>query len=298
MGHFIGCKRKCWRNSQCVCGQGSAEYLVIVSIVLIVAVVSLTLMGSVFENDTKATQQTLYWKSASPVAITEATADIDEIHINVKNNAPFAFRVTKISSERGEVDSPDTGPLQPGEEKVLSVAYTSLSPAAGCNSGGASANSPCFIELTDFGFKIESDYGEAAIEKTQKGQDLFVRYEKPPSCEGVVCDIGKVCCSSTGKCTILGGHMGTGGCPDLPCGGCYSFPPKICCEETNLCYTPGIIPGYCVDACGGTCGSKEQCCEAAGNKCIAEELVCDACGGICDPDAQYCVVETGKCADI
>lgn len=288
------------RAAPSFCGQGSLEYLVIVGVVLVLALVSVALLGSVFEKDSEMTQQNLYWKSASPVAITDAVADDGEIRMNVKNNAQFPLKVTKIASGDEKLDSPDNSILQPGEERVLAVPYSSLSHTSSCKDSNAGTRSQCFVELASVGFTIEANYEGVILEKTQQGQDLFVQYERSPSCKGIVCDaINKVCCPSTGQCVFLGGHLESGGCPDWNCGGCGDWPPKMCCLETGLCYNPGIDPTYCLDECGGKCKPDvEKCCPEAGNVCILTELVCDSCGGKCDLETEYCVKETGECEHI
>ena len=55
-------------------GQGATEYLVLLAVVLIVALVSVALLGFFpgMAMDSRLAQSKMYWSSASPVAIVEA----------------------------------------------------------------------------------------------------------------------------------------------------------------------------------------------------------------------------------
>ena len=57
-------------------GQGATEYLVLLAVVLIIALVSIALLGFFpgLASDAKATQSASYWKSARPFAIMSTTA--------------------------------------------------------------------------------------------------------------------------------------------------------------------------------------------------------------------------------
>ena len=56
--------------------QGATEYLVLLAVVLIVALVSVALLGFFpgMASDAQITQSQMYWKSATPVAIVENAA--------------------------------------------------------------------------------------------------------------------------------------------------------------------------------------------------------------------------------
>jgi len=59
-------------------GQGATEYLVLLAVVLIVALVSVALLGFFpsMASDAQITQSQMYWKSASPIAIVESGARV------------------------------------------------------------------------------------------------------------------------------------------------------------------------------------------------------------------------------
>jgi hypothetical protein len=56
--------------------QGATEYLVLLAVVLIVALVSVALLGFFpgMASDAQLTQSQAYWQSASPIAIVESSA--------------------------------------------------------------------------------------------------------------------------------------------------------------------------------------------------------------------------------
>ena len=60
-------------------GQGATEYLAILAIVLIIAIVAISLLGF-YPNmaiDTKMTQSNAYWQTASPISIQGQSIDTD-----------------------------------------------------------------------------------------------------------------------------------------------------------------------------------------------------------------------------
>jgi len=84
--------------------QGATEYLVLLAVVLIVALVSVALLGFFpsMASDAQITQSQTYWRSASPIAITEwaakAWSGTGEIfpYFRVRNNGAYPIRITGI----------------------------------------------------------------------------------------------------------------------------------------------------------------------------------------------------------
>ena len=87
-------------------GQGATEYLVLLSAVLIVALVSISLLGF-FPGTASSAQEEesrVYWQSAAPIAIVEAAAKYEPNHVfpltlpylRVKNTGSHPLRITKI----------------------------------------------------------------------------------------------------------------------------------------------------------------------------------------------------------
>jgi len=90
--------------------QGATEYLVLLAVVLIVALVSVALLGFFpgTAADAKITQSETYWRSASPVAIPEWAArnygsydGSTRIYLRLKNNGNYPIRVTALIDKDG-----------------------------------------------------------------------------------------------------------------------------------------------------------------------------------------------------
>ena len=89
--------------------QGATEYLVLLAVVLIVALVSVALLGFFpgMASDSQRVQSETYWRSASPVAITEWAAvyyvpwgNIFP-YFRVKNTGAYPIRITGIIGADG-----------------------------------------------------------------------------------------------------------------------------------------------------------------------------------------------------
>lgn len=140
--------------------QGATEYLVLLAVVLIVALVSVALLGFFpgMASDTQIAQSKSYWSSASPIAIIEWDARLRAADANVfpyfrvKNNGVYPVRITAIIGADGGKASmfygtasaacgtPTTGLiynisdffyLGPGEEK--SFIYSGMEGTSDCN---------------------------------------------------------------------------------------------------------------------------------------------------------------------
>lgn len=85
-------------------GQGATEYLVLLAVVLIIALVSVALLGFFpgMADDAKMTESMAYWRSASPIAISEASATIDsngewtQVLLILKNNGGVPIELLGI----------------------------------------------------------------------------------------------------------------------------------------------------------------------------------------------------------
>ena len=85
--------------------QGAIEYLVLLAVVLIVALVSVSLLGFFpgMAGDAQMTQSKTYWSSASPVAVTETAAQYSVgwssnslVYLRLRNNGAYPIRITKL----------------------------------------------------------------------------------------------------------------------------------------------------------------------------------------------------------
>ncbi len=127
-------------------GQGATEYLVLLAVVLIVALVSVALLGFFpgMASDAQITQSQMYWKSASPISIVESAARASTNSGNtfpyllVRNAGMYPIRITGMIGNDGgkapyvEADGSCGLPnpyanfsdyyyLAPGEEKYIGV---------------------------------------------------------------------------------------------------------------------------------------------------------------------------------
>ena len=126
-------------------GQGATEYLVLLAVVLIVALVSVALLGFFpgMASEAQETQSKIYWQSASQVAIvewgarymqspgTETYANYTVPYFKIKNNGAYTITLKKILAGNASVNSAWTSGwapsislssafvLAPGEEKAI-----------------------------------------------------------------------------------------------------------------------------------------------------------------------------------
>ncbi len=177
-------------------GQGATEYLVLLAVVLIVALVSVALLGFFpgMASDAQLTQSKMYWSGASPIAITEIaskyyTGDGNNYpYLRMKNNGAYPITITgiiggdgtKITTYSSDPD-PDCGisggiyslssyfTLSPGEEKYFAfdniwgaalcdreIAF-STSGSGGISVGGAKTN--CQNSAASPGMVVFNSFG-------------------------------------------------------------------------------------------------------------------------------------------
>jgi hypothetical protein len=142
-------------------GQGATEYLVLLAIVLIVALVSVALLGFFpgMASDSRIAQSQAYWRSASPIAISEVQAlaftgwggGWTLPYLRVKNNGGYPIRITRLlgsstnsisqfwASGSGSCNAPanssnisDYYYLAPGEEAYFNPDRSSFIASSGC----------------------------------------------------------------------------------------------------------------------------------------------------------------------
>ena len=84
--------------------QGATEYLVLLAVVLIVALVSVALLGFFpgMASDAQLTQSKAYWQSASPISILETKSyarmtDLSQSpYIRIRNSGAYPIRITGL----------------------------------------------------------------------------------------------------------------------------------------------------------------------------------------------------------
>jgi len=122
-------------------GQGATEYLVLLAVVLIVALVSVALLGFFpgMASDAQLTQSRAYWQSATPIAIIEsdakavchASGNYTYPYLRLRNNGAYPITLTKVLSGGKNITDVWTAnwapsvamntrlSMAPGEEKIL-----------------------------------------------------------------------------------------------------------------------------------------------------------------------------------
>ena len=193
-------------------GQGATEYLVLLAVVLIVALVSVALLGFFpgMASDAQITQSKAYWQGASPIAIVESGAasysngQYSELYLRLRNMGGYPIRLTKLIGGNGEYISQyysggypnisDIGYMAPGEEIYFGwtgafsvpssreiIVYLSGSPSSWCYLRAASsicANStasPGTLVVNSFGFEYTEYIEGQQITKRQIGKPLVIK---------------------------------------------------------------------------------------------------------------------------
>ena len=202
-------------------GQGATEYLVLLAVVLIVALVSVALLGFFpgMASDSQRQQSEMYWKSASPIAITEWAARVSGPsavtypYMMLKNNGAYQIRVTSIVGGDGTkitrfygagcglgstlYNISDYYYLAPGEEKYLAwnggygltcdreIVFSTGS-SSGFTIGGAksvceySMTSPGTVIFPSLGFEYIEYIDGQQITKSQIGKQVIIKCIVPP----------------------------------------------------------------------------------------------------------------------
>jgi len=192
--------------------------LILLAVVLIVALVSVALLGFFpsMASDSQITQSQMYWKSASPIAIVESAAKYSigdsaaYIYLRFRNSGAYPIRITKIAGGDGTSITQFWGSscagaagiknisdyfyLGPGEEKYIAYAfgtacnwaiYAGIGPSANYRLGGASsicqnsATSPGTLDYKSLGFEYITYIEGQQITKTQIGKDLIIKCLPP-----------------------------------------------------------------------------------------------------------------------
>jgi len=199
--------------------QGATEYLVLLAVVLIVALVSVALLGFFpgMASDAKLTQSKAYWSGASPIAITEtgamASATLSWPYVRIRNTGAYPVRITKIIGDNAqsitqfycEAACGSAGAyfnisqyfyLAPGEERYFGwsgMGMANMAFAVGMIGGSSSLNtlysasSVCSTgapygtaDINNFGFEYTEYVDGQQITKRQIGaKPLIIKCREP-----------------------------------------------------------------------------------------------------------------------
>ena len=199
--------------------QGATEYLVLLAVVLIVALVSVALLGFFpgMASDAQITQSKAYWQSASPIQIIESdaraytTPGYNSLYIRIRNAGAYPIRITRLTAGNGQMISQisvagstanmtDYFYMAPGEEKYFgwSNPWPTLPAdravailASGGSSGGIyfyaaqslcqiSNSTPGMLSISGFGFEyIEYIEGQQITKRQVGSKPLLVKCGPP-----------------------------------------------------------------------------------------------------------------------
>jgi uncharacterized protein (UPF0333 family) len=128
-------------------GQVSTEYLVILAVVLVIAlvVVFLVSQGTQVGAGVTETQSKNYWAAQTPLSIVNYQATATAIQVEMTNRDAEDITVTSIEVDGTERYSTATT-FNPGETQTITLTF-----ATGCTAGGR------------FSFDIDSEYSRGAL---------------------------------------------------------------------------------------------------------------------------------------
>lgn len=196
-------------------GQGATEYLVLLAVVLVIALVGVALLGFFpgTANDAQIAESQIYWQSANPIAIIEASAPKlpGQIYtypiVRIRNSGPYQIQVTKVFGENSTalryfdgsngsdvlvpISSSPVFRLGPGEEVALGrkaeypalpfSRYLLFTPAACSNdywicSAQTGCNTSNFVSVRNFGFEyVQYVEGQQITKREVGAKPLIIR---------------------------------------------------------------------------------------------------------------------------
>jgi len=203
-----------------IIGQGATEYLVLLAVVLIVALVSVALLGFFpgMAGDAQLAQSRIYWQSASPISVLDVVSKayvistaINLPYIRIKNSGMYPIRLTKVIGGSGRETSTICGIggnisdhfyMAPGEEMEFGYgSYYSGGSAPGnhgldiyLDAGGGgtcalraatsicqnSTTSPGTLNIPNFGFEYIQYVEGTQITKREIGTKPLMAKCLPP----------------------------------------------------------------------------------------------------------------------
>ena len=87
-------------------GQGATEYLVLLAVVLIISLVSIALLGFFpgMAGDAKVTQNQMFWKSMSPIAILDGTGSEQQIVMTLQNTGGYPLELIAVTTNAADAN--------------------------------------------------------------------------------------------------------------------------------------------------------------------------------------------------
>lgn len=117
----------CGKTYRPLRGQGATEYLVLLAVVLIIALVSIALLGFFpgMSSDAKITQSSSYWQSASPFAILSHSISAGGSGTIVVRNNDASGTMTLTAISLGSNSTAGSYSFSSGETKNINVTAAS-----------------------------------------------------------------------------------------------------------------------------------------------------------------------------
>ena len=193
-------------------GQGATEYLVLLAVVLIIALVSIALLGFFpgLSSDARITQSQSYWRGeASPIAIVDynviSGGYATMVLQNMDASGTYSLGNLSLASSVGSGSKNINESIGPGEKKTINVTTAAT--------GGVGT-------IYELGINISynSSYGVSKIEYGSK--PLVGKFS---ACSGQLLPAGLECCDGQMVCPTGWGCFG----------GCYGEPPTICTDPDS-----------------------------------------------------------------
>ena len=116
-------------------GQGTIEYLVILAIIVVIALVVVTILSQFTGQGTAIRKQSAdsAWKSAQPISVTETKKTADgNVTLRIKNSSANAITLTAFDLSTTDVNAHALPALSAGQEVTISIGT-----GATCTAGSA-----------------------------------------------------------------------------------------------------------------------------------------------------------------
>jgi len=261
-------------------GQSATESIMFLGVVLIIAIVSVSLLGGGIDKSSGVSDSSfkILWSRQSPVSVTEWSVDDGKLEMEVENKGSYPVKVTSLMGGNATVAVNSTW-IQTGEKTVLpQVSYQSLNPSSSCGEYGST---PGTLIIPDFGIEYDqsvSTGGEAIVlQKVQQVDAPLTIQCNSPDPQGWGIPICETCKPSESCCTAPSDPLQYY-CFDPSKYSCESIPPcdKLGWDNYEWAGCPNMCPGGCNPQLGACCISTHEC-MAAGSSCDQRPfLICYA----------------------
>ena len=152
-------------------GQGTIEYLIILAIIIVIALIVVGLSGNFFGQATAVSEgaSKSYWQTQNPFSITDYSQSSGTLSVVVKNQTADELDVYTIYIDSVACEQFPKFSIAAGDTNTLVISST-----AGCADGGASSVTTCTTG-SKFSYDIDFNYATDYIPgQRQNGQKDLV----------------------------------------------------------------------------------------------------------------------------